>query len=251
MNKYRLFPFLLFFTLAFGLGHLSSRYIFQSKLKVDTQEKNIPTLDDNDSEIFRLKNEIERIKNIPNNQKDIVRLLITLDEIENLISIKTDLSDEFIKFFSIASKIPFLSDVVTVYKKEIYSSLYQMPDSNMIMYYINKLKMHVVNENSIKDKSLHFIKRLYCNLKLYTVGNFYFVTQKSSDFYKLPLHLEQLIEKKDYIKAHNLLLAVAARANNNLYDFEYYIQLESLLKVLRDFQLFNFNVRSLIKETVS
>lgn len=151
------------YTLAALTGAAISFYLmihFTKPTNRSTQinSENTQNQDDRDDEIFKLKNEIAKLKLLPSTYKDTISLLMLTREIENKIGMQSDFSDDFIALFSLTLKIPGLQEEIVQYKAHLYQNLYQIPTNSKLLSELNEL------ENTI-------LKASYTNQQTGSINN--------------------------------------------------------------------------------
>lgn len=151
------------------------------------------------TELFDIKNEAERLKIMPDARKDIVKLLLILHDIDKKLGLKTDFSDECVRLFATASRVPIIQDYVVGYKEKMFEGICQVATQDHILALIVPFDIKVLDyqyKQSIKNEKLP--SRILDGAK-YNLLKFF----KKTKIEKSPL--EKLVIKRDYSGALNLL----------------------------------------------
>ena len=182
-------------------------------------------LSDCQSDLFKVKNEIETLKVIPDARKDVINLLIKIRDVEKQIGIKNDFGNDCVSMFSLSSRIPKVQEFTLKYKEHIFKNNCNFKTNNEIIklitpFQVKFLKTQFIKENNLNEKNNSgFFKNALSNVK-YNISKLFI----SSNIKKSEIEL--LVNNNEYAKAlkfldNKIAEDVALQQNeeyNNLYN---------------------------------
>ncbi|GEM_PF-6188644 len=122
------------------------------------------------SELFLAKNQIEKLKVMPDVRKDVIELLLLARDIEKNIGIRKNFSNQCIRMFALASRIPVVQELILKYKDAMFRSNCRYANNDDIVkmivpFQVKFLEQQREQENEKADEKLH--KRLWSWVKFY------------------------------------------------------------------------------------
>ena len=185
------------------------------KEQVTTEKVLIDELTTCKSELFTVKNELERQKIMPDMRKDAINLLLALHDFEKKIGNKTDFSSNCISIFAYASRIPIVQEFVLKYKEQMFKTNCNFANNEQIIKMILPFQIKALEvEANNEKKGKKWYKRFIGSVK-YRISKLFVKSKiQKSD-------IEIAIENYNYNEAIALLISSNFEKNNEfnkLYD---------------------------------
>ena len=105
------------------------------------------------SELFFIKNDNEKLKVIPDARKDIISLLLIMRDIENKVGKQKDLSNECVKLFATASRVPEIQEIASKYKENLFNTRCQIAMEEEVLALVMPFEIGLLDKKyEDKDK---------------------------------------------------------------------------------------------------
>ena len=181
------------------------------------------------SDLFFVKNDNEKLRVIPDARKDVISLLLTIRNIEEKLGKQKDLSNECVKLFATAYRIPDIQEMVVKYKETLFNKRCQIATEEEIIALIVPFEISVLDkkyEDKSKTEENGFMK--FVNKVLHKTSK---ATKEMNIAHNSPL--ENLVIKKQY---ENALKMIEGQYNENykIKDSDIDVAVKPEYKILHD-----------------
>ena len=181
------------------------------------------------SELFFAKNDNEKLRVMPDARKDIISLLLNLRSIEKKIGKQKDLSNECVKLFATAYRVPDVQEIVAKYKETLFNTRCQIATEEEVILLIVPFEISVLDkkyEDKSKQAENGFMKLV--NKILHKTSK---VTKEMNITHNSIL--ENLVIKKQYENALNMIEG-QYKENYNIKDGGTNVVVKPEYKILHD-----------------
>lgn len=181
------------------------------------------------SELFFTKNDNEKLRVMPDARKDTISLLLNIRNIEEKIGRQKDLSNECVKLFATAYRVPDIQEIVVKYKETLFNTKCQIATEDEIVALIVPFEISVLDkkyEDKSKTEENGFMK--FVNKVLHKTSK---ATKEMNITHNSPL--ENLVIKKQY---ENALKMIEGQYNENykIKDSDIDVAVKPEYKILHD-----------------
>ena len=181
------------------------------------------------SDLFFVKNDNEKLRVIPDARKDVISLLLTIRNIEEKLGKQKDLSNECVKLFATAYRVPDIQEIVVKYKETLFNTKCQIATEDEIVALIVPFEISVLDkkyEDKSKTEENGFMK--FVNKVLHKTSK---ATKEMNITHNSPL--ENLVVKKQYENALKMIEG-QYKENYNIKDSEADVAVKPEYKILHD-----------------
>ena len=192
------------------------------------------------NELFLAKNRIEKLKAEPDIRKDVVELLLLIRDVEKNIGTQKNFSNQCVRMFALASRIPIVQEHILKYKDAMFRSNCRYANNDDIVkmivpFQVKFLEQKREQESEKADEKLY--KRLWSGVKFYVSKLFVKSNVKKSD-------LEIDIENGNYKSAVEFL------NNGNFEKTDEFNQLYGAIVDLKNLKQLASEIFDIISEEV-
>ena len=200
-------------------GHKQAEVAKQEEVKVDTSKFSgtIRDLEKCQRELFLIRNENAKLQIMPDARKNVISLLLIMRKIEGQIGQKRDFSDECVRLFSNASRVPATQEFALKYKEPMFDKICQVPTEEDVLVTLHQFERKLVDiQHDEKMKDAEWYKKTWEVVKYNTSKIFKNTVAPRSELEKYVLNhnyeiaLRQLeihaaTELAEYNKLHSAL----------------------------------------------
>ena len=148
------------------------------QMEVAKQEENVDTskfsgtirdLEKCQRELFLVRNENAKLQIMPDARKDVISLLLIMRKIEKQIGQKRDFSDECVRLFSNASRVPATQEFALKYKEPMFEKICQVPTEEELLITLHQFERKLVDlQHDEKMKDATWYKKTWEVIKYNT-----------------------------------------------------------------------------------
>ena len=137
-------------------GHKQVKAVKQEEVKADNSKFSgaIRDLEKCQRELFLIRNENAKLQIMPDARKDVISLLLIMRKIEGQIGQKRDFSDECVRLFSNASRVPATQEFALKYKEPMFEKICQVPTEEDILITLHRFERKLADiqhDKKMKD----------------------------------------------------------------------------------------------------
>ena len=191
----------------------------QEEVNVDTSKFSgaIRELEKCQRELFIVRNENAKLNIMPDARKDVISLLLIMRKIEGQIGQKRDFSDECVRLFSNASRVPATQEFALKYRDPMFDKICQVPTEEDVLIVLHQFEKKLVDlQHDAKMKDAPWYKQAWELVKYNTSRIFSKTVTSRSELeknilnHRYDLALQRLethsaTELSEYIKLHSVL----------------------------------------------
>lgn len=128
-------------------GHRQVEVAQQEEVKADTSKFSgtIRDLEKCQRELFLVRNENAKLQIMPDARKDAISLLLIMRKIEGQIGQKRDFSDECVRLFSNASRVPATQEFALKYKEPMFEKICQVPTEEELLITLHQFERKLID----------------------------------------------------------------------------------------------------------
>ena len=152
-------------------GHGQMEVARQEEVNVDTSKFSgtIRDLEKCQRELFLVRNENAKLQIMPDARKDVISLLLIMRKIEKQIGQKRDFSDECVRLFSNASRVPATQEFALKYKEPMFEKICQVPTEEELLITLHQFERKLVDlQHDEKMKDATWYKKTWEVIKYNT-----------------------------------------------------------------------------------
>ena len=167
------------------------------------------------ADLFTTKNELERAKILPDTRKDIINLLLIMRDMEKNIGKKNNFSNDCVRFFALASRIPIVQEYVLKYKTQLFENNCQFYSNKELVAMLLPFRVNLLKEErEQRNQTEKIYIRVWNGIK-YHISKLFIESkiQKSE--------IETLVDDNKYHEALTILMSYNITKNddfNTLYS---------------------------------
>ena len=175
-------------------------------------------------ELFLVRNENAKLQIMPDARKDVISLLLIMRKIEGQIGQKRDFSDECVRLFSNASRVPATQEFALKYKEPMFEKICQVPTEEELLITLHQFERKLADlQHDEKMKDAAWYKKTWEVIKYNT-----------SKIFKSTVAPRSELEK--YILNHKYDIALNQLETHAATELAEYNKLHSELNELHSFR---------------